>query len=764
MTTRKFTPTYKTGPTPVAGEITLEAPEELGVEVEQKGWQKFMFPMMAVLMLLMIGVTIYMGGIHGFSIRFLMMPLMMIMVAGGVMASSAGSNSKSIPEFDADRSEYLRYLTTVRKRVATSAKQQIAFYGYHGPHTDDLPGLIGKTRQWSRQPPTPDKPSDFYMAARIGTGSVPAEDQLLRPSTIATDPATPQLVGPSAAPAPYLEPVTHMWLVKFLRTHSLVHDCPVLRNFGTYPTVSIGGGDGTRAAALLRALICQLALFHAPDTLQIRVLTDHPNNPDWAWLKWLPHTHHATETTPSGPLRLFYPNNDEYLGDLTSRAHHLPDNKPSGPYVIVVNLDGSSTYPLDGRAGVTYITLGPTKAQYQLSIAADGTLSEASRRRSPDRKPGWQRVGTVDTMTVAAATTFARRLAKWSVTGTQLPTNEQARPVTDTGWLTLVGAKTVEDLAPERWTEYPEGSRDRLRLPIGHDKATGDIVDIDIKEGAEYGIGPHGLLIGTTGSGKSEFLRTLLLSAFALHHPNQFTAMLVDFKGGTSFLGMQKIPHVVGFITDMQEEAELVERFVDSLQGEITRRKELLRKAHEQLGVAVGDVGVYEKLRQGGADIPPIPALFVVIDEFAELMTAHPNFIEPLQQITIAGRAFRVHLLLATQAITTHVTNQIAKLEVNIGYRIALRTASVSESKAVINSPEAHYIKKEEIGTGYLRTDPDEDPTKFYTTFTGNTYNPAEPAQPDTEHTNQPTPTSTPAPTAAVGPFTPATATTRTIR
>ncbi|WP_278184964.1 FtsK/SpoIIIE domain-containing protein, partial [Mycobacterium talmoniae] len=462
-----------------------------------------------------------------------------------------------------------------------------------------------------------------------------------------------------------------------------------------------------------------------------------------------------TKTTPSGPLRLIYPNNDDNLTDLNSRGRHLPDAKTTGPYTIVINLDGQTTYPLDGRSGVTYITLGNIRAQYQLKTPDDGGLSEASRVRSPDRKPGWQHLGQPDAMTVAQATTFARRLAQWSITGPQPSSGPRAAAPKDTSWLSLVGAKTVEDLTPDRWQEYSEGTLDgaiapdlnRLRFPIGHDTATGEVVALDIKEGAEGGFGPHGMLIGTTGSGKSEFLRTMLCSACATHHPNQLNMMLVDWKGGTTYQGMENQPHVVGIITDMEEEADLTERFVVTMQGEINRRKILQREAARKLGVAIGDFRVYEQHRQAGADIPPVPALFVVIDEFANLMAKHPEFVDPFVEISIAGRSLRIHLLLATQAITTQVSNQIAKLEVNLDYRIAMRTATPGESKAVIGNPEAHYIKKGEEGEGYLRTVPDEDPIRFRAAYTGGTYNPHKPPTAATPAVSTTADDATPTPT-----------------
>lgn len=406
MTTRKFTQTFKRGPEPLSGEIALESPDEIGEEIEQRGFQRYLLPAMGAVMALMIGITIYMG-VRQFSIQSLMFPAMFVMMGLGVMASRAGANSKSIPEIDTDRKVYLRYLSGVRTRAATSAARQVAFWAHHAPHPADLSGIVGKPRQWSRQPAgnttvrdgdvagdaarrKGDIRADLYLVTRVGTGTAEADDKLLRPSSM-----NGELVGPDTAPAPYLEPVQHMWMVKFLRTHSLIQDCPKATSLRTHPTVSIGGNPD-RAADLLRSMICQLALFHAPDTLQIRVRTNNPDAPEWSWLKWLPHIQHPAATGPNGPLRLFYPadTNDQCVSDLLSRKPHQPDNLPAGPYHIIINLDSNTTYPSDGRVGVTYITLGHVRAQYQMKVAADGTLFHSSRTTSQ----GWQLLGTADTM------------------------------------------------------------------------------------------------------------------------------------------------------------------------------------------------------------------------------------------------------------------------------------------------------------------------------------------------------------------------------
>jgi ESX secretion system protein EccC len=705
VTTRKFTPIIKRGPRLSPGEINVTPPDDLGIEIPPSGIQKVLPYVMGGGMVGMIAIMIF-TGVRQLSPYMLMMPLMMVMGTVGFMAGG-GPGGKKVPEINADRKEYLRYLAGLRTRVTASAAAQVTFYNYHAPHPDDLLSIIGTNRQWSRT-----SNADFYAATRIGTGSEAAVDRLLKPS------AGAELAGPQAAPQPHLEPVSHMWLTKFLRTHGLIHDCPKLVQLRTFPTIAIGG-DAAGAAGLLTAMICHLAVFHPPDLLQIRVLTDNPEAPDWAWLKWLPHVQHQTDTDAAGATRLVFTRTDG-LADLTARGPHTADSAPSGPYIVVVDLTGGRAgFPVDGRAGVTVITLGNHRSAYRIRVDADGTAD--------DRLPNLNFrlvTSTTDLMSPTQAGRIARKLAGWSITGTIIDKSTRVQKKVATEWHQLVGAQTVEEVTPNRWRMYTDLDRDRLRIPFGHELKTGEIQYLDIKEGAEFGAGPHGMLIGTTGSGKSEFLRTLILSLAATHHPDQVNLLLTDFKGGSTFLGMEKLPHTAAVVTNMEEEAELVSRMGEVLSGELDRRQSILRQAGIQVGAAgaLSGVAEYEKHRERGADLPPLPTLFVVVDEFAELLQNHPDFIQLFDRICRVGRSLRVHLLLATQSLNTGGV-RIDKLEPNLTYRIALRTTSSAESKAVIGTPEAQYITNKESGVGFLRVGM-EDPVKFHSVYTGTNYVP----------------------------------------
>ena len=220
--------------------------------------------------------------------------------------------------------------------------------------------------------------------------------------------------------------------------------------------------------------------------------------------------------------------------------------------------------------------------------------------------------------------------------------------------------------------ELPGGD---LRAPIGF---SGAPVYLDIKESALGGIGPHGLCVGATGSGKSELLKSVVISFAHQHSPEELNFVLVDFKGGASFLGMDRLPHTSALITNLAEEAGLVDRMQDSLLGEMHRRQEKLRAA------GLTTAAEYNRAYPG-----QMPALFIVVDEFSELLHARPEFAEVFAAIGRLGRSLRMHLLLATQRLEE---GRLRGLESHLSYRIALRTFSASESRALIGTTEAYEL------------------------------------------------------------------------
>ncbi|MEU0765188.1 type VII secretion protein EccCa, partial [Streptomyces microflavus] len=292
----------------------------------------------------------------------------------------------------------------------------------------------------------------------------------------------------------------------------------------------------------------------------------------------------------------------------------------------------------------------------------------------------------------ASARSVARLLSPYRLAVATELAPEPMKADFDLGTLLRIPDLERLELAALRERRGPD---ERLRVPIGVD-ATGTPVELDIKESARGGMGPHGMLIGATGSGKSELLRTLVLALAVTHSSETLNLVLVDFKGGATFLGLDRLPHTSAVITNLADEAALVGRMRDALHGELVRRQELLRAAG-----GFSSVLDYEKARAGGAPLDPLPTLFVVVDEFSELLAAHRDFIDLFVMIGRLGRSLAVHLLLASQRVDD---GRIGQLESHLSYRIGLRTFSAMESRSVIGVPDAYELPAAP-GNGYLRMD-----------------------------------------------------------
>jgi S-DNA-T family DNA segregation ATPase FtsK/SpoIIIE len=253
-------------------------------------------------------------------------------------------------------------------------------------------------------------------------------------------------------------------------------------------------------------------------------------------------------------------------------------------------------------------------------------------------------------------------------------------------------------------TWRPRARADRLRVPIGVGE-DGTPVLLDLKEAAQEGMGPHGLCVGATGSGKSELLRTLVLGLAVTHSSRTLNFVLADFKGGATFAGMAQLPHVAAVITNLADDLSLVDRMGDSIRGELNRRQELLRDAGNY-----ANVHDYERARAAGATgadgaaLRPVPSLVLVIDEFSELLSAMPDFIEMFVQIGRIGRSLGVHLLLASQRLEE---GRLRGLETYLSYRVGLRTFSTAESRAALGVPDAYRLPNVP-GSGYLKYGTDE--------------------------------------------------------
>jgi S-DNA-T family DNA segregation ATPase FtsK/SpoIIIE len=606
-------------------------------------------------------------------------------------------------ELMAARRDYLRYLAGVRRKVRATIVEQREALLYRHPDPQSLWSEAMGWRVWERRPTDAD-----FGVVRVGVG----------PQALATP-----LIAPSIDPTTDLEPVTAGALYRFLDTYSVVPDLPIsiaIRAFSRVLILDRTGGDAG-GRALARAMVGQLATFHAPDDLVVAACVSPDRRREWEWLKWLPHALHPTDHDALGQRRLVVsaPSElDDLLADLVAKRPRFQPVVPGGrnaeppttPHILIVvdgvEMTGSAHFGIDGGlAGVTLLQIGGglravDRTTITLAVDEGGVL----RGTTMDTE---QEVGRADALSLAEADSLARRMAPLRLSQA---TREQAPLAADRDLTELLG---IDDIATadiaQLWAPRPP--RDLLRIPIGTGER-GGVVYLDLKEAAQDGMGPHGMIVGATGSGKSELLRTLVLGLAATHSSETLNFVLVDFKGGATFASLERLPHTSAVITNLADELPLVDRMHDALTGELIRRQELLRRAGN-----FASLRDYNRARASGAPLPPLPSLLLVCDEFTEMLTAKPEFIDIFLQIGRIGRSVGVHLLLATQRLEE---GRLRGLDANLSYRIALRTFSALESRAVIGGPEAASLPSTP-GHGYLAV-ATEPPQRFKAAYVSGPY------------------------------------------
>jgi S-DNA-T family DNA segregation ATPase FtsK/SpoIIIE len=251
-------------------------------------------------------------------------------------------------------------------------------------------------------------------------------------------------------------------------------------------------------------------------------------------------------------------------------------------------------------------------------------------------------------------------------------------------------------LVAARWT----ADRPGLAAVIGQSRDGPLILDLKVD-------GPHGLVAGTTGAGKSEFLRTMLASLALTHAPTDVNFILIDYKGGAAFRQCRHLPHTVGFVTDLDD--RLARRALISMRAELRRREEVLARAE------VSDLAEMARRHRHTVDRDLVPAsLLIVIDEFAALRTEVPDFVDGLVDVAQRGRSMGVHMILATQKPGGVITPQI---EANTNIRIALRVATVGDSNDVIGTSDAADIPTELPGRALLKIGGADNITAFQAAY-----------------------------------------------
>jgi S-DNA-T family DNA segregation ATPase FtsK/SpoIIIE len=560
--------------------------------------------------------------------------------------------------------DYRARRATVEAEIGTALELELLDRRTAGPDPAEL--LIIATgphaRLWERRRTDPD-----HLVVRVGTADLPSG------VTVETD-------GDGSQRGP---------------ERRTVHDVPVALSIVQAGVFGIAGHDEW-PRHLARWVAGQLAVLQSPRDLQLYVLTDPGGAATWSWAAWLPHTRPALgqqTLTLLGTDAETIARRVAELVELIEARQQARLNAGAGaesadPSIVVV-LDGARR--LRALPGVVSILLsGPAVGVYSICLDSDERTLPEECTTIVVGGPGLptalrqQRAAEINDIRVdEVVDTWFR------ITGRQLAPvrdvsdnqNESALPAS-ARLLEVIG---LEEPTPEsistRWSSSPRSTRAVVGYSLDGPFAL-DLVQH----------GPHGLVAGTTGSGKSEFLQTVVASLAVANKPEAMNFVLVDYKGGAAFKDCVNLPHTVGMVTDL--DTHLVERALTSLGAELTHREHLLAAAGAK---DLEDYIDYADRRPG---LAPIPRLLIVIDEFASMARELPDFVTGLVNVAQRGRSLGIHLILATQRPSGVVS---AEIRANTNLRIALRVTDSGESSDVIDAREAASISAANPGRAYAR-------------------------------------------------------------
>jgi S-DNA-T family DNA segregation ATPase FtsK/SpoIIIE len=525
-------------------------------------------------------------------------------------------------------------------------------------------------RLWERRRTDPD-----FMEVRVG---------------LADRPASVELIGGVRPDSPDSLP----------EKPPVLHQIPATVSLSQVGVLGVAGGVA-EIQGLARWLVVQLATLHAPDDVRLVILAPEEPAQTWDWSMWLPHL----RMTPSESIAAVGIGEDAFtrladqVASTIDRRTEIQKVTRAGdpihrePAVVVVL---GAAHRMRSQLSVAKIlALGPAVDVYSICLAQnDAQLPEECR--------------AVATFPVGQHSRLDLRLADGSVVTDVVADKVNAEWAED-------AARALAPLRLDRKRGSGAGLPDSLVLldlleiepPTGeaicaswarNGRTTSAVIGATPTGPLEVDLqrdGPHGLIAGTTGSGKSELLQTLIASLAVANRPDALNFVLVDYKGGSAFEACARLPHTVGMVTDL--DGHLTERALASLAAELRRRERIFRDA------GVKDIDDYWRLVAGveaDRSTPTMPRILIVIDEFASLVEELPDFVDGLVDLGRRGRSLGIHLILATQRPAGVVSPSI---KTNTNLRIAMRVTDAMDSTDVIDSQLAARIPKSAPGRGYMR-------------------------------------------------------------
>ena len=648
--------------------------------------------------LIMVGVTLL---ITIFQPRGLYIIATVSMSVVSVIFSVQGffKNRKKYKEDKKERVElYHLYLKDKAKDLEQLSRKQREGMFYHFPAIEDLTKMVKRydSRIYEKTPLHFD-----FLAYRLGLGKVPTSYELKY--------GQEERSGKKDA----LEEEGYA----LFQAHQKIDNLPIVASLNRGPV----GYVGPRPIVLeqLQLLVAQLAVFHSYHDLTIIPIIPEEEKENWDWMRWLPHA-----TLQDMNVRSFVYNQrtrDQVLNSLNQilklrkaqkEEEKANDTKIFHPHYVVLITD--ETLILD-HVIMEFFREDPTELGCSIIYVADvlSSLSENIQTviSIKDRNQGQLLLqeGVLRELDFQLDH-FPEDYDKEAISRGLAPLKhiqqlKSSIPDSVT-FLEMYQAETFNDLKVlSRWESH--APYQSLAVPIGL-RGKDDLVYLNLHEKAH---GPHGLIAGTTGSGKSETIQSYILSLAVNFHPHDVAFLLIDYKGGGMANLFKDLPHLLGTITNLDGAQSM--RALASINAEIHRRERLFGQ------YGVNHINQYQKKFKLGEATEPLPHLFLISDEFAELKVNQPDFIKELVSIARVGRSLGVHLILATQKPSGVVDDQIWS---NSRFKLALKVADRGDSMEMLRTADAAEITQ--TGRAYLQVGNNEVYELFQTAWSGADYQP----------------------------------------
>lgn len=471
------------------------------------------------------------------------------------------------------------------------------------------------------------------------------------------------------------------------------------------PTVGVYGGK-EEVSKMMKALVLQLIALHSYDEVKLMLISGGIHAEEWNFIRPIPHFWNDEKN-----IRFFASDTDEIrelssymekniLGRISDANREYSEYKP---YYVIIVTDKKLGEKCEGlqqllackhNCGVSILFAAPElrdlPKECKMVVSVNGTNSRLFDR---DDITGKGTSFASDAVNEAAIETFACDIANIQL---DMGSQRYSLPSMMT-FLEMFKVSKIEHLnSLTRWKE--NNPTITLQTPIGVD-SYGESFNLDLHEKFH---GPHGLVAGMTGSGKSEFIITYILSLAVNYHPDEVAFILIDYKGGGLTGAFEdtdrgvKLPHLAGTITNLDGAA--VKRSLISIQSELRRRQAIFNEARKISNEGTMDIYKYQQLYRDKVVSEPVPHLFIISDEFAELKTQQPEFMEQLISAARIGRSLGVHLILATQKPSGVVDDQIWS---NSKFRVCLKVQEKADSQDMIKCPDAAELSQ--TGRFYLQ-------------------------------------------------------------